>query len=118
MNIRQFAFLIFHDLDNVLAFVENMSFFHVFNQLFCLHFKDSSHNVRTICCDLFWFQFILYFESIRINRKNDEERKSFEMFDYDHVVLKQFLHELRIVCIIERKNKSTTQNRRINVITS
>jgi hypothetical protein len=118
MNIRQFAFLIFHDSNDAFALVEDVSFFHVFNQLFCLHLKNSSHNVRTIRCDLFRFQFISYFESIRIDRKNDEERKSFEMFDYNHVVLKQFLHESRIARIIERKNKSSIENRRINVVMS
>jgi hypothetical protein len=115
--MQQIAFLIFHDSDNVFAFVENVSFFHVFNQLFYLYLKNSSHNVRTIRCDLFRFQFILYFKLIRIDRKNNEKRKSFEMFDYNHAVLKQFLHDSRIVCIIERKNKSTIQSRRINVIT-
>jgi hypothetical protein len=40
------------------------------------------------------------------------------MFDYNHAVLKQFLHESRIARIIERKNKSLIQNRRINVVTS
>ncbi len=116
--MQQFAFLIFHDSNNVFAFVEDVSFFHVFNQLFCLYLKNSSYNIRTIRCNLFRFQFILYFESIRIDRKNDEKRKSFEMFDYNHAVLKQFLHESRIVRIIERKNKSTIQSRRINVVTS
>jgi hypothetical protein len=105
--MRQFAFLIFHDSDDVFAFIEDVSFFHVFNQLFCLYLKNSSHNVRTICCDLSRFQFILYFELIRIDRKNNEKRKSFEMFDYNHVVLKQFLHESRIARIIKRKNKSS-----------
>jgi hypothetical protein len=103
----QFAFLIFHDSNDVFAFVENVSFFHVFNQLFCFHLKNLSHNVRTIRCDLFRFQFILYFELIRIDRKNDKKRKSFKMFDYNHVILKQFLHESRIVRIIKRKNKSS-----------
>ncbi len=116
--MRQFAFLIFHDSDDVFAFVENVSFFHVFNQLFCVYLKNSIHNVRTIRCDLIRFQFVSYFESIRIDHKNDEKRKSFEMSDYNHAVLKQFLHESRIACIIERKNKSLTQNRRINVVTS
>jgi hypothetical protein len=40
------------------------------------------------------------------------------MSDYNHVVLKQFLHESRIARIIERKNKSSTQSRRINDVTS
>jgi hypothetical protein len=116
--MRQFAFLIFHDSNDAFAFVENVSFFHVFNQLFCFHLKNSNHNIRTIRCDLFRFQFISYFELIRIDHKNNEKRKSFEIFDYNHVVLKQFLHESRIACIIQRKNKSSTQNRRINVVTS
>ncbi len=116
--MRQFAFLIFHDSDDAFAFVENVSFFHVFNQLFCFHLKNSSHNVRTIRYNLFRFQFIFYFELIRIDRKNDEERKSLKMFDYNHVILKQFLHESRIARITERKNKSSTQSRRINVVTS
>jgi hypothetical protein len=107
MNMQQFAFLIFHDSDDAFAFIENVSFFHVFNQLFYLHLKNSNHNVRTIYCDLSRFQFISYFESIRIDHKNDEKRKSFKMFDYNHVILKQFLHESRIVRIIERKNKSS-----------
>ncbi len=51
--------------------------------------------------DLFRFQFISYFESIRIDCKNDEKNKSFEMFNYDHVILKQFLHKSRIIRIIE-----------------
>jgi hypothetical protein len=68
--------------------------------------------------DLFRFQFISYFESIRIDCKNDEKNKSFEMFNYDHVILKQFLHKSRIIRIIEWKNKSSTQNRCINVVTS
>jgi hypothetical protein len=116
--MRKLAFLIFHDINVALAFAHTVSFFHVLKQLSCFYVKNASHDVRTIRCDLFEFQFILYFFSIRIDRNSDEQSKSLEMFDYDYAVLKQFLHESRIIRIIERKNKSSTQNRRINVITS
>ncbi len=116
--MRKFAFLIFHDINVVLAFAHTISFFHVFEQLSCFHVKNASHDVRTIRCDLLEFQFILYFLSIRIDRNSDEQSKSLKVFDYDHAVLKQFLHESRITRITEQKNKSSIQSRRINVITS
>ena len=41
--------------------------------------------------------FFFDFDSFRINRKNDKQQKSFEMFDNDHVILIQLLHKTNVI---------------------
>jgi hypothetical protein len=109
MNVRQISFLIFHDSHTIETLVKNLAFDHIIKKSNDLHSKNSRYDVRTIRCDLSrkFCQLLLNFESMRIDRKNDEEREFVVMSNDCHAVLKKTLHISSVTRITKRKNEST-----------